>query len=44
MLVMNDSLDIFTPVQDGFWGNFQVPDRVRCSFCFITPSNRLDGI
>lgn len=44
MLVMNDSLDIFTSVQVSFWGNFQMPDRPRCSFCFLTPSTRLDGI
>lgn len=38
------TLDIFTPVQDSFWGNFQVPNHPRCSFCFLTPSNHLDGI
>lgn len=43
MLVMNDSLDIFTLVRDIFREKFQVPNRPRCSFCFLTPSNPLDG-
>lgn len=43
MLVMNDSLDIFTLVQDIFREKFQVPNRRRCSFCFLTPPNPLDG-
>lgn len=37
MLVMNDSLDIFTPVQDSFWGNFKCLIVVAAVFVFSHP-------